>query len=203
MGNTSVTLKYLSQIAMLYVVCRTLARPISLRMRLTLKFLLKSLIGLIFLIFVLPMLIHHLDSQEWKKLDEVARSKRDRMAVAVSATAFLLNQMLCDSYDVSASRYITIWYDNFLLDWLYWNIEFNFCCLFLLLFFLEIQKELGSVDWSRICMRCRVLANLDWIWQKKEIISYVKLKWRNLGFRSEKHRHNSFKYRQLIFRNVK
>jgi p-aminobenzoyl-glutamate transporter AbgT len=54
------------------------------RMRLTLKFLIKSLIALVVLIFALPMLIHHLDSQEWKKLDEVARMKREKVSVVGS-----------------------------------------------------------------------------------------------------------------------
>jgi len=52
-------------------------------MRLTLKFLVKSLIVLIVLVFALPLFLHRLDSQEWEKMEEMARAKRDR-AVSMS-----------------------------------------------------------------------------------------------------------------------
>jgi len=56
-----------------------------------LRFLVKSLIVLIFLIFALPLFIHHLDSQEWEKMEELARAKKER---AVSMTARVI--MICD-----------------------------------------------------------------------------------------------------------
>jgi len=62
----------------------------TVKMRLTLRFLVKSLIVLILLMFVLPLFLHRLDSQEWEKMEEIARAKRDR---AVS--------MMCDNYAVS------------------------------------------------------------------------------------------------------
>ena len=64
-------------------------------MRLTLKFIAKSLVLLIFLVFVLPMLIHHMDSQEWKKLEEAARVKRDRVVI-VSSHLFVYACLCCD-----------------------------------------------------------------------------------------------------------
>ena len=47
-------------------------------MRITLKFLVKALVVLIVLIFALPLFLHHLDSKEWEKMEELARAKRDR-----------------------------------------------------------------------------------------------------------------------------
>jgi len=47
-------------------------------MRITLKFLVKCLIVLILLIFALPMFLHRLDSQEWERMEAVARARRDR-----------------------------------------------------------------------------------------------------------------------------
>jgi len=52
-------------------------------MRITLKFLVKSLIVLVLLIFILPLFLHHLDSKEWKKMEEIARDRRDR-AVSIN-----------------------------------------------------------------------------------------------------------------------
>ena len=66
--------------------CRTVT------MRITLKFLVKSLIVLILLIFILPLFLHHLDSKEWEKMEELARERRDR---AVS--------MICSICDNHAS----------------------------------------------------------------------------------------------------
>jgi len=59
-------------------------------MRITLKFLVKSLIVLILLIFALPMFLHHLDSKEWEKMEELARAKRDRAVSMIcnSETSF-------------------------------------------------------------------------------------------------------------------
>lgn len=57
-------------------------------MRLTLKFLVKSFIAIVLLVFVLPMIIHYLDSQEWQKLEADARMKRES---GVQVTISLMN----------------------------------------------------------------------------------------------------------------
>jgi len=54
-------------------------------MRLTLKFLAKSLIVLVLLIFALPLFLHHLDSKEWEKMEELARARRDRAVSMICA----------------------------------------------------------------------------------------------------------------------
>lgn len=86
--NSKFVLIILDGVSLIFLLYTDNSVPV---MRLTLKFLVKSFIAIVLLVFVLPMIIHYWDSQEWHKLEADARMKRESgVQVTISHMIFLI-----------------------------------------------------------------------------------------------------------------